>query len=140
MIELEVGRVKTLIGKMDRAVGDSIASGSGVARNPETEVNPELDRVRWKAIYPPALLFRFVPKDERQDLMGGFRAKVRALLGSGGSPLADDYERCIELLVMDVLELSTPVGEWGLAYIVFETWIDDFPLLPLAGSVTSVKT
>jgi len=120
-IELEVGRVKTLIGKMDKAIVDSITSDSGVARNPGTEVNPELDRVRWKAIYLSALLFRFVPKDERQDLMGGFGAKVRALLGSGGLSLADDYERCIELLVMDALELSTPVGEWGPAYIVFET-------------------
>ena len=83
-IELEVGRVKTLIEKMDKAIVDSIASDSGVARNPGTEVNPEFDRVRWKAIYLSALLFRFVPEDERQDLMGRFRVKVRALLGSGG--------------------------------------------------------
>lgn len=83
-IELEVGRVKTLIEKMDKAIVDSIASDSEVARNPGTEVNPEFDRVRWKAIYLSALLFRFVPEDERQDLMGRFRVKVRALLGSGG--------------------------------------------------------
>ena len=139
-IELDVGRVKTLIGKMDNAIGDSITRDSVVARNPGTEVSPELDRVRWKSIYLSALLFALLPEDERQELMEGFGAKVRTLLGSGGLSLADDYERCIEPLLMYVLELSTPVGEWGPAYTVFEMWIDDFPLFSLAGSVTSVKT
>jgi len=111
-----------------------------VARDSRAEVDPDLNRVRWKAIYLSALLHRFLPEDERQELIGEFWAKVRALLRSGGLPLADDYEHCIKPLVMDALELSTPIEKQGPAYAAFGAWIDDFPLLPLAGSVTSAKT
>lgn len=52
-------------------------------------------------------------------------------VASAGLSLAYDYERCIEPLVMDALELSTLVGEWGPAYTVFETWIDDFLFSPV---------
>jgi len=138
-VELDVRKVKTLIGEMDRVIGDRTTRNSGVARNSGAEVGPDLDRVRWKAIYLSALLFTFVPEEERQELMEGFRAKVRGLLESGGLPLADDYKRCIEPLAMDALELSTPTEKLGPAYATFEIWIDDFPLFPLAGSVTSVK-
>jgi hypothetical protein len=86
----------------------------GVARNSGAEVDPDLDRVRWKAIYLSGLLFTFVPEDEKGELLEGFRAKVRALLGSGGLPR--DYERCIEPLVADGLELNAPAEKRGLAY------------------------
>ena len=132
-VELDAGKVKTLIGEMDKAIGDP-----GVARNFWAEVDPDLDRVRWKAIYLSALLLTFVPEDEKQGLMEGFRARVRVLSLSGGLPL--DYECCIEPLVMDTLESSTVAEKRGPAYATFEAWINDFPLVPLAGSVTSAKT
>ena len=143
--ELDVEKVKALIGEMDKAIGGSVVRDSGVARNSRAE---DLDRVRWKAIYLSALLFAFVPEDERQELMEGFRAKVQALLRSGGLSLATDYERCIEPLAMDPLDLSTPTEKRGLGspaeawrpvYATFEAWIHDFPLFSLTGSITSVK-
>ena len=139
-VELDVGKVKKLIGEMDRAIGDGIARDSGVARNSGAGAGPDLDRVRWKAVYLSGLLFTFVPEDEKEELMAGFRARVQELLRSGGLSLADDYNRCIEPLGMDGLEPSTPTERRGPAYSAFDFWIDGFPLFPLAGSVTSVWT
>jgi len=139
-VELDVRKVKTLIGEMDRAIGDGVTRDSGVAQDSWAKVGPDVDRLEWKAIYLSTLLFAFVPEDEKQELMEGLRAKVRALLQSGGLSLADDYKRCIKPLVMDALELSTPAEKQGPTYAAFENWIDDFPLFPLTGSVTSVKT
>ena len=141
--ELDVEKVKGLIGEMDKAIGGSVVRDSGVARNSRAE---DLDRVRWKAIYLSALLFAFVPEDERQGLMEGFRAKAQALLRSGGLSLATDHERCIKPLAMEPLDLSTPTEKRGLgsptqgwrpAYATFEAWIRDFPLFSLTGSITS---
>ena len=139
-VELDVRKVKTLIGEMDKAIGDGVTRDSGVAHDSGAEVGPDLDRSIWRAIYLSTLLFVFVPEDEKQGLTEGLRAKVRALLQSGGLSLAGDYKRWIEPLVMDVLELNTPAEKRGPAYATFENWIDDFPLFPLTGCVTSVKT
>jgi hypothetical protein len=135
-VELDVGKVKTLIGEMDRAIGGSITRDSGIVRNSGAEVDPDLDRVRWKAIYLSGLLFKFVPEDEKGELLEGFRTKVRTLLGSGGLPR--DYKRCIGPLVADGLELNAPAEKRELAY-AFEVWTNGFPLFPLVGSVTSVE-
>jgi len=141
MVELDVEKVKALIGEMDRAIGDGTTRDSRVARNSGAEAGSDLDRVRWKAIYLSGLLFAFVAEDERQGLVERFRAKVGTLLRSGGLPLAYDWEHCIEPLGMDGPELSTPTEKRGPAYAVFEIWIEDFPLFPLVGSITSaVKT
>ena len=140
-IELDVGKVKRLIGEMEAAVGDaSVIRDFGVGRNSEADVSLELDRVKWKAIHLSALLFKFVPEGEKEEHMDGFRARVRGLLQSGELPLVGDYEHCLEPLDMGNLELRTPAEQQGPAYRAFEVWVDGFPLFPLAGSVTSVKT
>ena len=136
-VELDVGEVKKLIGKMGGEIGDSTARDSGVASDSKTEVDPDLDLVRWKAIYLSGLLFTFVPEDEKQELTEELRARVRGLLRSGELSLAGDYESCVGPLGIRVggLGLGTPVGKQGPTYTVFENWIDGFPLLPLVGSV-----
>jgi len=136
-VELDVGEVKKLIGRMDREIGDNSARDSGAAPDSKTEVDPDFDRVRWKAVYLSGLLFRFVPEDQRQGLMEGLRDKVQTLLRSGELSLGDDYQSCVGPLGirMDGLGLGIPVGKQGPAYTVFEDCIDGFPLLPLAGSV-----
>ena len=139
-VELDVGEVKALIERMDKAIGDTTVGDSGVARNSRVEASPDLDRVRWKAIYLSALLFAFVPEDEKGKLLEGFKAKVRALLRNGGLPLVTDYERCIQRLDMGVLELRTPAEQRGPVYKAFERWIDEFPLFLLTGSVTRAPT
>jgi len=133
-IELDVGKVKGLIGQMEKTLGDAVVRDSGVAR--VSGVEADLDRVRWKAIYLSALLFKFVPEAEREKHVEGFRKRVRALLRSGELLVVSDYERCLEPLVMGELELRTPAEQRGRIYTAFEVWIDDFPLFPLAGSVT----
>ena len=135
--ELDVGKVKKLIGEMDREIGDNTARDSGVAPDSKTEVDPDLDLVRWKAIYLSGLLFTFVDEDGKQELMEGLRARVRALLRSGGLSLADDHQSCVGPLGirMGGLGLDTSVGKQGPTYTVFEDWVNGFPLLPLTGSV-----
>ena len=134
-VELGAGRAEALIRKMEVAIGDSL-----VARNSGDEASLDLDRVKWKAIYLSALLFKFVPEGEKEERMDGFRARVRGLLQSGGLPLVGDYEHCLEPLAMGDLELRTPAEQRGPKYRAFEVWVDGFPLFPLAGSVTSVRT
>ena len=138
-VELDAGSVKALLGELDSAIGDTMIRDSGVARNSGAEANADLDRVRWKAIYLSGLLFKFMPEDEKERLVEEFRKKVRTLLQSGELPLADDYERCLAPLDMGELGLKSPAEQRGLAYTTFEVWIHEFPLFPLAGSVTSVK-
>ena len=133
-VELDIGEVKTLIGEVDRAIGDDIAEDeSGVARNSGAEVDPDLNRVRWKAVYLSGLLYTFLPEDEKQGLIEGFREKVQALVRNEGLSLAGDYRRCVEF------ELSAPIGKQGPTYTAFEDWINGFPLLPLAGSVKTSR-
>ena len=141
-VELDVGKVKELIGKMgkttgemDEAIGDTTIRDSGTTRNSDVEGSPDLDRVRWKAIYLSALLFTFVPEDEKGRLLKGFEAKVRATLQDGGLPLVTDHERRLQLLDVGVPEPRTP-EQGGPVYKAFEGWVNGFPLFPLAGSVT----
>jgi hypothetical protein len=134
-VELDVERVKGLIGRMEKTIGDAVIRDSRVARKPEADISVDLDRVRWKAIYLSALLCTFVP-DERETRTEGLRARARTLLGSGDLPVVSDYEQCLGPLVQDVLELRTLVDEQREpANTAFEVWIDEFPLFPLAGSV-----
>ena len=142
-VQLDVGKVKEVIGRMgkvvwgmDEANGDITVGDSGVARNSEVEASPDLDRVRWKAIYLSALLFAFVPEDEKGELLEGFKTKVRAQLQDGGLPLVTDHERCLQLLDVGVPESRTP-KQGGPIYEAFEGWVDEFPLYMLAGSVTT---
>ena len=137
-VELDVGKVKALIGEMDKAIGDTAIRDSGVTRGSGVELSLDLDRVRWKAIYLSALLFVFVPEDEKEKLLEGFKTKVRALLRNRGLPLVTDYEHCLQRLDVGAtdLELGTPAERRGPVYKAFEGWIDGFPLFPLAGSVT----
>jgi hypothetical protein len=140
-VELDVAMAKGLIGRMEKTIGDTAARDSGVARKSEVDISADLDRVRWKAIYLSALLFTFVPDDEREKCIEGLRERVRMLLESRELPVVSDYERCLEPLGMDVLELRTPATEQqGPITTAFEVWIGEFPLFPLAGSIASVKT
>jgi len=142
-VELDVGKVKGLIGQMEKLIGDPSVSDSGVLWRSKADAGADLDRVRWKAIYLSALLSSFVPDDEREKQTDGLRGRVRALVGSGGGelPAVADYEHCLEPLMMHELELRTPAAEQqGQISTAFGTWINEFPLFPLAGSITSAKT
>ena len=131
---VDVVVVKALIEEMEKTIGDSTAMDSALAggSNPDTSAYP--DRVRWKAIYLSGLLLKFLPPGEWEEFSKGLRGRVGSLLQSGGLPL--DYERCIEPLDMEVPELGTPAEKGGPIYDAFETWIDEFPLFPLAGSAS----
>ena len=138
-VELDVERVKGLLGQIERIIGDPTIRDSGVIRKSEADIRVERDRVRWKAIYLSALLLKCVPDDERGKLVGGLRVRVQTLVESGGLSVVGDYEHCLEPLDME-LELRTPAAErQGLITTAFEVWIDDFPLFPLAGSVALVR-
>jgi len=143
-VELDVGKVKGLVEEMQKTIGEPSARDSGVVRRSETDISADLDRVRWKAIHLSALLFSFVPDDdEREKHVEGLRARVRALARSGELPVVGDCGRCLKPLAMDGMdgmELDTPTVEHrGLVGNAFEVWIDELPLFPLAGSVSSVK-
>jgi len=139
-VELDVERVRGVIGRMERTIGDPSVRDSGVARRSEVDISADLDRVRWKAIYLAALLLRFVPDDERERRAEGLRERVQGLVRSGDLPLVDDNQRCLKPLGTDELELWTPAGEqYGPTPNAFEVWAAGFPLFPLAGSVALVE-
>ena len=129
-IELNAEKVRVLIGKMEKAIGDTITRNLGDF--------VDLDRVWWKVVYLSALLLRFLHEDEREEGTERFRTRVRTLVRNGELSLADDYERCLEPLGMGALELEWKIREQRKpVYSVFEAWIGEFPLSPLVGSVTS---
>ena len=135
-VELDVVRVKGLIGRMEKTIGDAVVRDSGVARKSEADISVDLDRVRWKAIYLSALLSTFVPRDERERHIEGLWERARTLLGSGELSVVGDYERCLRPLAKDLLELNALVAEQrGPVNTAFEVWVNEFPLFPLAGSV-----
>ena len=134
---VDVERVRALIREMETTIKDPVVRDSGFTRDSKSEMNADLDRVRWKAVYLSGLLFKFLPPGEWEGPMEILREKVRTLSRSGGLLLAVDYERCIEPLEMDVLESRTPAERGGPTYTAFEMWVDDFPLFPLAGSVSN---
>ena len=128
-IELDVEKVKALTAAMEKTIGDADT------RTIDADTSPDFNRVRWKSIYLSALLFTLMPECERAERMEGLRARVRTLLRSGRLPLVPDYRQCLMPLVLPERWEPTAHGEQ-----VFEEWIDEFPLFPLSGSVTSPKT
>ena len=139
-VGLDVGKVKGLLGQMEKTIGNPSTRHSGVARGSEADIGVDLDRVRWKAIYLSALLSEFVPDNEKGKHVIELRARVQALVEDGELSVVGDYEHCLEPLAME-LEVKTPAAEQpGPISTAFEVWIDEFPLFPLAGSVTSVRT
>ena len=134
-VELDAERVKGLIVQTEEAIGDPVRD-PGVAKSSEVDIDVDLDRVRWKAIYLSALLIGFLPGGESGASVERLWTRVRALLGSGELSFAGDYGRCLEPLGMDVSELGTPaVDRQGQIYTVFELWIGGFPLFSLQGAV-----
>ena len=137
---LDVGRVKGLIERMERTIGDPSGGDSGSG----TDAGADPDRVRWKAIYLSGLLSSFVPDDtERENHIKVLQRRVRALVGSGGGelPAVADYGHCLRPLGMQELKLMNPAAEQqGQISTAFKMWLDGFPLFPLAGSVASAKT
>ena len=139
-VELDVGKVEVLIGRMGKTIGDPSVRDSGVARGSDTDISADIDRVRWKVIYLSALLFAFVPHDERGRHIEGLRVRVQGLVESGELSLIGDCERCLEPLIIQDLELRSPVAQRRPSSTAFEAWVGGFPLFPLAGSISSVST
>ena len=136
---LDVGKVKELIGRMEQAIGNPPLRDSGVARKSDADINAEFDRVRWKAIYLSALLFSFVPDDEKENHTERLWTRVQRLVVGGELPVVGDYAHCLESFEHE-LELRTPAAEQQRQIgTAFEVWIDEFPLFPLAGSVAKAK-
>ena len=139
-IGLEVGKVKGLLGQMEKMIGDPSIRDPEVAKKSEADSSLDLDRVRWKAIYLSALLLEFVPDNEKEKHVVELRARVQALVEDGELSVVDDYKHCLEPLVMELESKSPGAEQPGPICTAFEVWIDKFPLFPLAGSVTSVGT
>ena len=139
-VKLDVGQVEAFIRRMGKTIGDPSVMDSGVDRGAEADIGADLDRVRWKAVYLSALLFTFVPDDERGKHIEGLRARVQALVESGELPIIGDCERCLGPLITQELELRSPAAQRRPISTAFEAWIGGFPLFPLAGSIPSVST
>ena len=133
-VELDVEKVKGLIVQMEEAIGEPSVKDPEVAKSSEVDAGIDLDRARWKAIYLSALLFKFLPSDERENYIEGLRTRVRALLESGGLSFMGDCGRCLEPLGMDASGLGILAADQGQADTVFEMWIGGFPLFQLAGA------
>ena len=135
--QVDVEKVKTLIEEMERTFQNPAVRDSGVVRDSRANVNVDLERVKWKAIYLCGLLFMFLPPDEREGPIERVRERVRTSLQSGELLLAGDYEHCIEPLDVETLELRTPVEQGGPTFTAFEAWTKGFPFFTLAGSVSA---
>ena len=137
--QVNVERVRTLIGEMASIIKDPIVVDSGIPRGPKNKLRVDRNRVRWKAIYLSGLLLKSLHPGERELPIETLREMVWTLLESGELLLADDYKRCIEPLDMDVdvSELTTPAVCQDLKHSVFKMWVDGFPLFPLAGSISN---
>ena len=132
--QVDIERVKTLIGEMGRTIGDVVVRLDPVfVKVSQDEISIDTDRVRWKAIYLSGLLVRFLPPGEWEGPIEALRGKVRKMLHTGQLPLATDHKRCLEPL--DAGPLEFPTEREGAQFTAFEAWINDFPFLPLAGSV-----
>ena len=132
MVELYFERVKGLIVRTEEVIRDPPTRDPGVTRSSEA-ANFDLDRARWKAIYLSALLFRFLPADEREGRLERLRTRVRELLEGGGLSFMRDYRRCLKPLDMDVRPRADQRGQTNA---VFEEWIGGFPLFRLAGTAS----
>ena len=138
---VDIERVMALIGEMGNTIGDVVVRPDPVfEKDSEEEVSIDVDRVRWKAIYLSGLLVRFLPPGEREGPIEALRGRVEVMLRGKQLLRAGDYERCLEPLGGSPLEFPAEQdgAEQGRAsFTVFEAWINDFPLFPLAGSVLS---
>ena len=143
-VELDVEKVRWLIKQMERTIGDPSVRDSGVVGRSGADADPDLDRVRWKAIYLSALLYSFIPDNAgRENHVESLRGRVQALVGSGGGdlPVVADYERCLEPLITHELEVGTTTAEQqDQISTAFGMWVGGFPLFPLAGSIASART
>ena len=143
-IELDVGKLRGLIERVERLIGDPSVRDSGVVRKSDADAGAGSVRVRWKAIYLSALLSSFVPDDtEREKHVEGLRGRVRELMGSVGGelPAVADYEHCLKRLATDGMELDAPaVKQQGQIFTAFKKWTNEFPLFPLTGSIALAKT
>jgi len=140
-VELDIEQVQGLIGRMERTIGNPSTRDSGVARGSKADVGTDFDQVRWKAVYLSALLLKFMPEGERERRAEGLLERVQALVRNGELPPVSDYERCLEPLDIDELELRTPTAEQqGSITTTFDVWVDEFLLFPLVGSVALVGT
>ena len=128
---VDADRVRALIREMKGIVGEPSVGG------PRTEIDVDLDRVRWKAIYLSGLLFGILPPDEREEPIEMLRGRVRTLLQVRELSPADDYKHCIRPLDMAVVEAEETTA--GPPYKAFEKWINGFPLLLLFGSILNEK-
>ena len=124
--ELNVGRLRWLIARVGKMIETPFTQESEAVEGSEVEIHADLNRVRWKAIYLSALLFKLLPDDQTEEHEERLRESVQKLLKSGGLSPADD---CCHFPRMYVPESSAGQQEQG--YTVFETWIRGFPLLPL---------
>lgn len=79
-------------GENDRG---SLCQGLRAARNCGVDISPDLDKKEGDLS-----LFTYWTKDEREERIEGFRARVQVMLRSGGSPSVGDCERCLEMLIM----------------------------------------
>jgi hypothetical protein len=109
----------------------------GVAGSSEADAGIDPDWTRWKAIYLSALLFKFLPGDEKEKHIEGLRVKVRELRESGGLSFVGDYRRFFEPLGVDVLKSGAPAADQqGQMNTVFEVWISGFPWPQLVGAAS----
>jgi hypothetical protein len=135
-IELDAEKAKGLV-VQTQAIGDSSARDIEAARSSEADGGVDIDRERWKAIYLSALLFKFLPDDERGTYVEGLWTRVKALLRSGGLSFVDDYRLCLKPLGVDVSELGTlAIDQQVEMRTVFQEWISGFPLLQLEGEAS----
>ena len=135
-VEPDVEQVRGVLGRMEKTIGEPSVRNSGAPRSSGSDVDADLERVRWKAIYLSALLLKFVPPDERERRAKELRQSVQTLARSGELPYVGDNMRCLGPLGMNGLELHTPVaGQRRLITHAFDEWVAGFPLFPLAGSL-----
>ena len=119
---------------MGKAIGDIAVRLNPVsAKNSDDEVDLDIERVRWKAIYLSCLLAGSLPQGEREGPIGALRERVETMLQNGQLLPAEDYERCLKPLGGS--PFTFPAKQEGTLFTVFEAWINDFPLFPLTGSV-----
>ena len=133
---VDIERVKAVVEEVKKTIGDVVVGLDPVsAKGFEDEMDVDIDRVRWKAIYLSGLLVKFLPAGEREGHIEGLRGRVQKVLQTGQLPLATDYKRCLEPLGVGSFEF--PAEREGARFTAFEAWVNGFPLFPLAGSVLS---
>ena len=127
--ELDVEKLMGLIARVGNVIEAPFTEESEAAQRSEVEIHADLGRVRWKAIYISALLFKLLPGDQTEEHKERLGVRVRELLESRALSLAKDCYGCLEPLAMEVPQSGGDQQEQG--YTVFEAWVQGFPLLSL---------